>query len=188
VTLSTLVVFTAFGYALGRHADALSDLSRTDSLTGLRNQRAFDERLEEEVARAGRYGSPLSLLILDIDRLKAINDQSGHEAGNAALRAVGGALRVGARLSDLASRIGGDEFAIIAPSTDASAAHALGERIRALVAGTEKGPLGPVTVSVGVSTLEHEGAAASTLLRAADKALYEAKHQGRNRVVLARPT
>ena len=182
VTLSTMVVFFAFGYVLGRQVDALVDLSRTDPLTGLRNQRAFDERLADEVARAGRYGGPLSLLIADVDSLKAVNDRGGHHAGNLALRAVGDAMRKDARQTDMAARIGGDEFALIAPNTDASEAAALGDRIRSLVAQNEAVE---VTISVGVATLGRERPEGEALLRAADAALYEAKHRGRNRVVSA---
>jgi diguanylate cyclase len=182
VTLSTMVVFFAFGYVLGRQADALVDLSRTDPLTGLRNQRAFDERLGEEVARAARYGGPLSLLVADVDSLKALNDRGGHHAGNLALRAVAAAMRTDARQTDLAARIGGDEFALIAPKTDATEAAALGDRIRGLV---EHHDAIGVTISVGVATLGPELPDAQALLRAADAALYEAKHRGRNRVVAA---
>jgi diguanylate cyclase (GGDEF)-like protein len=177
VTLSTMAVFFGFGYVLGRQVDALVDLSRTDPLTGLRNQRAFDERLADEVARAGRYGGPLSLLIADVDSLKAVNDRGGHHAGNLALRAVADAMRKDARQTDLAARIGGDEFALIAPSTDASEAAALGDRIRSLVAEHDAVH---VTISVGVATLGRERPDAGGLLRAADAALYEAKHRGRN--------
>jgi diguanylate cyclase (GGDEF)-like protein len=179
VVVSTLAVFSAFGYVLGRQADALAELSHTDALTGLRNQRSFDERLGEEMARAARYGLPLSLLILDIDGLKAINDQRGHDAGNAALRAVGRALRAGARRSDLAARIGGDEFAVVAPATDGPAARALAERIRLLVADSPGG----VSASLGVATLDHDTGSPGALVRAADAALYQAKRDGRNRVV-----
>jgi diguanylate cyclase (GGDEF)-like protein len=183
VTASTMVVFGAFGYVLGRQADALVDLSRTDPLTRLRNQRAFEERLAEEVARAGRYGGPLSLLIADVDGLKAVNDRGGHHAGNLALRAVGAAMGKDARQTDLAARIGGDEFALVAPNTRAAEAVALAERIRGLVA--EHGPDG-VTISLGVATLgAGERGDAEALLRAADAALYEAKHRGRNQVVAA---
>jgi diguanylate cyclase (GGDEF)-like protein len=181
VTASTVVVFFAFGYVLGRQADALVDLSRTDPLTGLRNARAFEERLGEEVARAGRYGGPLSLLIADVDGLKAINDRGGHHAGNFALRAVGDAMRKGARQTDLAARIGGDEFALLAPNTLASEALALGDRMRCLVAEDASG----VTISVGVATLRAHRPDAEELLLAADAALYEAKHRGRNQVVAA---
>jgi len=181
-TVSTMAVFALFGYVLGRQADALVSLSRTDSLTGLRNQGAFQERLADEVARAGRYRTPLSLLVCDVDRLKTINDRGGHQAGNIALRAVADALRRDARQTDLAARIGGDEFALIAPNTVAGEALALGERMRRRVA--EQGPAG-VTVSVGVATLDVGRQDAAALLGAADAALYEAKRCGRNRVTSA---
>jgi len=180
VTTSTMVVFFAFGHVLGRQADALVDVARTDPLTGLRNQRAFEERLAEEVARTERYGGTLSLLIADVDGLKAVNDRGGHHAGNLALRAVADAMRSDARQTDLAARIGGDEFALLAPNTVASEAVALGDRIRSLV--TEQGRAG-VTISIGVATLGAEQSDAEALLQSADAALYEAKHRGRNQVV-----
>jgi diguanylate cyclase len=180
VTVSTAVVFASFGYVLGRQAEALVALSRTDPLTGLGNPLAFEDRLEQETSRVARYGEPLSLLLLDVDGLKSINDRHGHAAGNRALQAVARALRTGARAADLTARIGGDEFALLAPSTSRPAAAALGERIRALVAGDGVDGL---TVSVGVATLE--GAHAShpdSLREGADHALYDAKRAGRNRV------
>lgn len=183
VTLSTLAVFALFGYVLGRQADALVELSRTDTLTGLRNPLAFEERLREETARADRYREPLSLLLVDVDGLKAINDRHGHRAGDLALQAVGRALREGGRQTDLAARVGGDEFALLASSTPPSAAVALGERIRSLVAAQG---IGGLTVSLGVATLEPGGASGAGFLReVADTALYEAKRRGRNRVVSA---
>jgi diguanylate cyclase (GGDEF)-like protein len=183
VTLSTIVVFSMFGYALGRQADTLLRLSRTDALTGLPNPRASSERFEAELARAARYREPLSLLLVDVDGLKAMNDGNGHRAGDLALQAVARAMRTGARQTDLAARLGGDEFALLAPSTPRPAAVALGERIRSLVA--EQGVAG-LTVSVGVVTADHgNSSAAATLRETADGALYEAKRQGRNRVVSA---
>ncbi|HET6898433.1 MAG TPA: GGDEF domain-containing protein [Vicinamibacteria bacterium] len=180
VTASTMVVFFTFGHVLGRQADALVDLARTDPLTGLRNQRAFEERLADEVARSGRYGGPLSVLLADVDGLKGINDRGGHHAGNLALRAVADAMRRDARQTDLAARIGGDEFVILAPNTVTSEAVALGDRIRSLVA--EQGGAG-VTLSIGVATLPAAQSDVEALLRSADAALYEAKHRGRNQVV-----
>lgn len=182
VTVSTGLVFAAFGWILGRKADALVALSHTDPLTGLGNTLAFEDRLEHEAARAARYGEPLSLLLVDVDGLKSINDRHGHGAGNQALQAVARALRTGARATDLPARVGGDEFAMLTPSTPGSAAAALGERIRALVAGERQPGL---TVSVGVATLEQARASdARRLLDGADAALYEAKRRGRNRVVM----
>jgi two-component system cell cycle response regulator len=111
ITLSTIVVFAAFGLVLGRQADALVRLSRTDRLTGLGNPLAFAERLEAEISRAARYGEPLSLLVLDVDRLKTINDRDGHRAGDLALQAVARGLYGGARKTDLAARVGGPQHA-----------------------------------------------------------------------------
>jgi diguanylate cyclase (GGDEF)-like protein len=183
VLLSTLAVFASFGYMLGRQADALVKLSRTDRLTGLSNRLAFEERLEQEAARLARYGEPVALLLADVDGLKAINDRQGHRGGDLALLAVARALRNSARQTDLAVRIGGDEFALLAPSTSRLAAVALGERIRSLVG--EQGVDG-LTVSVGVATLEPgRSLAAEYLPEIADTALYEAKRRGRNQVVLA---
>lgn len=183
VLLSTLVVFASFGYVLGRQADALVELSRTDPLTGLGNTLAFEERLEQEAARSVRYGQPLALLLADVDGLKAINDRHGHRAGDRALQAVGRSLRDGARQTDMAVRVGGDEFAVLAPSSSRAAAVALGERIRLLVVG--QGIEG-LTISLGVAILEPGRPLAADYLREmADTALYEAKSRGRNQVVLA---
>ena len=181
VTVSTALVFASFGYTLGRQADALVALSRTEPLTGLGNLLAFEDRLELENSRAARYHEPLSLLLLDVDWLKTINDRHGHRAGNRALQAVARALRSGARATDLPSRVGGDEFALLAPRTPAAAAAALGERIRTLVA--DEGVYG-LTVSVGVATVDGaRGSDSTRLWDRADAGLYEAKRQGRNRVM-----
>jgi diguanylate cyclase (GGDEF)-like protein len=185
VTVSTLVIFCAFGYAIGRQADALAELSVSDPLTGLLNHRGFTESLEEEVARTRRYRAPLSLLMADVDGLKAINDREGHAAGDRALRLVAGALAGDARGTDSVARIGGDEFALIAPHTDAADAFALAERIRSLVAG--QGQPDAITISVGVATADPGQTAAGALFRAADAALYAAKRRGRDRVAAAGP-
>jgi diguanylate cyclase (GGDEF)-like protein len=181
VTVSTLAVFTLFGYVVGRQADALADLAVSDYLTGVGNHRAFVEGLEAEVARSARYGGPLSLLVADVDGLKAVNDRAGHAAGNLALQTVAGALSDHARRTDLVARIGGDEFALVAPGTEARDALALADRIRSLVNRPGGGP----TVSVGVATLDPRRPTAAALFEAADRALYDAKRQGRNRVAAA---
>jgi len=182
VTLSTAAVFASFGVVLGRQADALVRLSRTDALTGLGNPLAFVDRLQQEVSHSHRYGEPLSLLLVDVDGLKSINDQGGHGAGNRALQAVARALRTGARAADLPARVGGDEFALLTPGTPLPAAAALAERIRALVA--REAPDGP-TVSVGVATLDTARGDGADLRDRADAALYEAKRKGRDRVEVA---
>lgn len=183
IALSTLLAFVVYGTALGRQADRLYELSRTDTLTRLGNRRWFQERLDAEFARAARYGVPLGVLLVDLDGLKELNDRHGHRVGDQALSRVATAIRNGCRAADLAARWGGDEFALLAPSTGREEARLLAERIRAL-AGAGSGP-DAVTVSVGLASLEPGSRIASpeALVRAADAALYEAKRTGRNRVV-----
>jgi diguanylate cyclase (GGDEF)-like protein len=184
VAVSTAAAFALFGYGLGRRADHLWDLSRTDTLTGLRNARVFRERLDEEVARERRYGHPLSLLLIDVDWLKKINDRSGHRGGDDALVHVARALQQTARSTDVAARWGGDEFALLAPDTGAEDAVRLAERIRSLVSATALANGELVTVSIGVATTTGSRDGPGLALRErADAALYSAKQQGRNRVV-----
>jgi diguanylate cyclase (GGDEF)-like protein len=187
LTLSTTLVFAAFSYVLGRQADRLYDLSSTDSLTGLRNRRAVHKRLEEEFERAERYGEELSVLLIDLDGLKELNDRHGHRAGDGALRKAAAAIRNRSRAADLAARWGGDEFILLAPNTGRPEALQLAERIRALVDEGVAAASQPVTVSVGVATLEPGGGLRNpdALVSLADGALYEAKRLGRNRVVEA---
>jgi len=160
----------------------LQQESLTDKLTGVANRGAFDHRLTEELHRAQRYGSSLSLLMVDVDRFKYYNDTFGHPAGDGVLQTVAMALRC-ARPSDMLARYGGEEFAVILPATDREGACVFAERMRKAVASAAV-PHGPVTVSIGASTLTPDGSE-STLLAAADKALYLAKHGGRNLVVHA---
>jgi diguanylate cyclase (GGDEF)-like protein len=182
VALSTLLAFSLFGYLLGRQADRLYELSHSDALTGLRNRRAFEERMADEIVRSARYGSPLSVLLLDVDGLKEHNDRRGHRAGDAALVRVADAIRSGSRKADVAARWGGDEFVILAPSTGGDEALQLAERVRASAADPENG----ISISGGLATWSEVGRGdGESLLRAADAALYEAKRRGRNRVVAA---
>ena len=114
---ATALIFALFGYILGRHADELAELSETDALTHLLNARGFASRLRAEIRRAKRYREPLSVLFLDVDGLKNINDRHGHRAGSEALREVAGVIRAELRATDTGARWGGDEFTIIAPNT-----------------------------------------------------------------------
>jgi diguanylate cyclase (GGDEF)-like protein len=190
VGVSTALVMAIAGYLLGRSADHLIESSGTDSLTQLSNRRSFESRLNYEVSRALRYAEPLSLLIVDMDGLKLVNDRAGHAAGDTALLVIAQALTNCARRSDLAARLGGDEFAIIAPSTQVELAAELAERIRTMLASGQVGPLPDdpsraVTVSIGVADLRSTGEMTSgALLRAADQALYQAKAKGKNQVVV----
>jgi diguanylate cyclase (GGDEF)-like protein len=184
---ATAVIFALFGYILGRQADSLANLSRTDALTGLLNPRGFGVQLRTELKRSKRNHTPLTLLFLDLDGLKAINDRHGHRAGSAALRQIARVIRSELRATDVAARWGGDEFTILAPNTAGTAAVAFAERIRRRIAA-QVGPLA-LTASIGVATLEgdEEGkrSEATALMRAADAALYEAKKRGKNTVVVA---
>jgi two-component system, cell cycle response regulator len=184
VFVSTAVVFVVLGYVLGRQADELRRLSTTDALTGLSNRHAFQARLREEWRRARRYGTALALLLIDVDGLKQVNDQQGHEAGDRVLRDVAGAIRYTLRGTDIGSRWGGDEFAIIAPGTVTAAADRLGHRLLNQLSARAS----PVTVSVGVAIFDPSAQpvqSAQMLMRAADRALYQAKATGRNRIRVA---
>jgi diguanylate cyclase (GGDEF)-like protein len=171
-----------FAYVLGRRADQLYEASTSDALTGLRNRRVVDERLEEEMARARRYRSVLSVLLIDIDGLKDVNDRHGHRAGDLTIREAAAAIRSGSRATDLAARWGGDEFMVLAPNTALPEARQLGERIRLLAAEGRAAP-GGLTLSIGVATCRDTDAGGEAVVRRADAALYEAKRRGRNRVV-----
>lgn len=160
-----------------------------DGLTKIANRRRFEERLDEEAQRHGRYELPLSLILLDLDHFKNVNDTFGHQTGDAVLRGVAGLLLESLRSSDLPARFGGEEFAVILPHTCREQALLLAERIRLRVAGRDFGEDGQkvrLTVSAGVAALE-PGARGQELVSLADQALYLAKNGGRNRVVVASP-
>ena len=170
----------------------------TDTLTGLHNRRYLETRLEEELARARRYRLPLSCLFLDADHFKGINDTWGHAVGDQVLVETAQRVKACLRASDIATRYGGEEFALILPQTGMDEAQHLAERIRLEVAGTSVAvvddgrPLG-ITLSIGVSEIlpgVHDGdlrALGQRVLAQADAALYQAKAQGRNRVVCHLP-
>jgi two-component system, cell cycle response regulator len=184
---ATALIFAVFGYILGRHADGLAELSETDALTSLLNARGFARRMSAEIKRSKRYREPLSLLFLDLDGLKDINDRYGHRAGSEALRQVAEVIRAELRGSDAGARWGGDEFTILAPNTEIAAAVSFAERIRVRIA--EHVGDWPLTASIGIASVDHrecaEAADPSALMRAADDAMYEAKRRGKNTVVAA---
>jgi diguanylate cyclase (GGDEF)-like protein len=162
----------------------IKGLSRTDGLTRLANRRVFDERLQHELARAGRYKQELSLLLVDVDCFKEFNDCFGHPAGDEVLVNVASLLRATARFTDMVARYGGEEFAIILPCTDGTGARLTAERCRAAI-GTASWVRRGVTVSIGAATLGGLVDGAEGLIGAADVALYRAKRAGRNRIVHA---
>ena len=171
----------AYQQELERANARLQELATTDGLTGVNNRAAFNDRLAEEFARAGRYDRPLSVVLLDVDHFKQFNDSFGHPAGDGVLQRVAGLLRQTARLTDIVARYGGEEFAIVLPDTDRAGAMVLAERCRRAIAG-EDWDRRAVTISVGVSTLTPTTADAPALVQEADDALYASKDAGRNRV------
>ncbi|MDQ7912861.1 diguanylate cyclase [Pseudomonas sp. 102515] len=159
---------------------AAEQRSVTDALTGLLNRRAFDLRLAEHLLRAEEQRTPLSMLLIDVDHFKAYNDAYGHQAGDTALQAVGQLLLQSCRDNDACFRYGGEEFAILLPGADLTAAHLVAERCRVAVAN-HAWSRRPITLSVGLVT-HGAGMDAYTLTEGADRALYAAKGAGRNRI------
>ena len=159
---------------------ALEAQALTDELTGVRNRRAFDRALHEELARAERQGTPVSLLLVDVDRFKAFNNTFGHGAGDKALRALGSLLTTGTRPFDVVARYDDDEFALILPNTAEDAAVHVGERLRRAVESA-RWQEQTVTISIGASTSEADKEPAA-LIAEADEALQHVKQTGRNRV------
>ncbi len=161
--------------------EQLQNLAVTDGLTGLRNRRAFEEHLIQEVAEAKRFKTPLSLLMIDVDHFKQFNDTFGHSLGDEVLRTVASILSKGARQSDIVARYGGEEFAIIMPNTDLTSAMLAAERLRRTVEECEGFPRS-ITISVGVAQWVDTMQSQHDLVELADQALYRAKSSGRNRV------
>jgi two-component system, cell cycle response regulator len=176
-----------FNDALRQSVVQTIEMAVTDGLTGLHNRRYLETHLDILFERAVSRGRPLSYLITDIDRFKSINDAFGHDGGDVVLREFANLLRRQVRGADLVSRYGGEEFVVAMPDTDAELAAKVAERVRAAVAEKSfelpNGRKIPVTVSVGVATLEGRADSIASLAKRADTALYEAKAAGRNRVV-----
>jgi diguanylate cyclase (GGDEF)-like protein len=195
VAALTLAVVAGLAMRLARpllrlfgEASKLRRQARTDSLTGLVNRRAFDDRLSRELETAGSLGYEVTLVMCDLDNFKAINDRYGHLAGDEVLRAVGRVFSESVRDRDIAARYGGEELALVLPGTPLIGGRRLSERIRRkleeLRVETADGETISFTASFGAATFPTH-ASAERLLAAADRALYEAKDTGRNRVVTA---
>lgn len=176
--------YVAAGDPEGRQLAELALASRRDALTGLANRRAFDEELAREVARAAREGTPLSVIVLDVDRFKAVNDRHGHAAGDEVLRAVAARAAGVLRAEHLLARLGGEEFGAVLAGADLAQATAAAERMRAALAAAPVEAAGQalrVTASFGCATLA-PGETGEALVARADARLYAAKEAGRDRV------
>ncbi len=156
----------------------------TDGLTGCYNRRSFELQLERDLHLATRMRQPLSLIMLDLDNFKHINDQAGHDAGDVALRLLADTLRSELRGVDTAARFGGDEFVIILPQANVDGAMLVAERLRNRMSEIEVPNFGQITASLGVATFPYHASSRDTLVVAADRALYSSKNCGRNRVSL----
>jgi len=169
----------------GAYHEEIYRLKTTDGLTGAYNKRYFDEELERELHRFQRYERPLSLLIMDIDHFKRINDDYGHLAGDRVLSQLGLLMSSNIRREDTFCRYGGEEFTVLMPEMDLAGAVAMADRLRQLVEEAHFSFEGldlPVTVSIGVAEADNTMTEADSFIRIADKRLYKAKDDGRNRV------
>ncbi|MDB4937916.1 MAG: hypothetical protein JWP87_4888 [Labilithrix sp.] len=194
---SAAVVLVAVGLELGRRIDILERTTREDPMTRVANRRHWETCLRREVDRALGSRMPLSVVMIDVDNLKRLNDAHGHGCGDRALALVGEVLRDTCRSRDVAARFGGDEFAVLLPRTRVSEARVLAERIRAELARRRAAPSAPldllVTVSIGIADLDgvpnagrsSDAAIADLLFESADRALYVAKSRGRDRIEAA---
>lgn len=184
--LTHFASLVALAVAADQARDTLARLAATDHLTDLPNRRTFNERLDNEVVRATRHARPLSLMLLDIDHFKAINDTHGHEVGDRVLREVAQRLGSQVRRGEMLSRIGGEEFAWLLPESDPEAAMRVAERARRAVAAAPFHGVGRVTASLGICSMSN-ATDAGALFRRADAALYRAKSEGRDRAVCYDP-
>ena len=165
--------------------EGLTHATRRDPLTDLLNRRGFEQVFDVELERARRTGTPLSLVVGDLDRFKEINDNFGDDVGDEALRRVAVVIDAAKRGFDAAARVGGEEFAVLAPDADEQGAYMLAERIRVDVERSFSGGPGPLTASFGVATFPLHGQSTESLLRAGDQALFAAKRLGSNRSVIS---
>lgn len=174
------------GQLIEQHQDTLHHLATRDGLTGLFNHITFYTMLEDEVARSRRSGTPVSLLMLDLDHFKSVNDKFGHVAGDMVLKEFGEIILRQSRSIDKVCRYGGEEIAVILPETTTAGAVIAGERMRATIEGhlfkLKEGQDLSITISIGVATALEHVASAQELVIVADRALYIAKQRGRNQV------
>ncbi|MGB7539802.1 MAG: GGDEF domain-containing protein [Anaerolineales bacterium] len=187
-TVSRLAFFLITVWLLGRQRrtmDSIRRMAMTDSLTGAYNTRTFFDMLQKEMARSRRYNRPLSLIYLDIDNFKKVNDSHGHQMGNSVLAAVAAALRESVRRMDIVARVGGDEFSILLPEVDETAARSTVGRVQENL-GRETAQKGcGVTVSLGAVTYRTMDYTADDIIRTADDLMYRVKRGGKNGALFA---
>jgi diguanylate cyclase (GGDEF)-like protein len=183
---NTIFKFLTGGNIEVAYHEEIYRMTIIDGLTGFHNKRSFLEFLEREMARCGRYGRPLSLLMFDIDHFKRINDEHGHLTGDYVLKEMARRLQPRVRREELLARYGGEEFCAVLPETPRDGALQFAEQVRQIVANEAfefEGDVMNVTVSVGVATLQGEPWDPQTFIKIVDDNLYRAKNSGRNRVV-----
>jgi diguanylate cyclase (GGDEF)-like protein len=189
IRMSSMLRIKRLTDELERLNRSLAELATIDPLTQIANRRVVEQRLAHEFQRHRRYKHPFAVALVDIDHFKAVNDGHGHPAGDRVLVEVAAAIRYSVRATDLVARFGGEEFIIVAPETGSVAARLMADRVRRAIAvrtaGRAEQGLPPVTASLGVASTESKAADETELVAKADAALYQAKNEGRNRVVVA---
>jgi len=190
IRMSSMLRIKRLADELERVNKELAELATIDGLTQVANRRAVEQRLVHEFQRARRYKHPFTCMLIDIDHFKAVNDNYGHPVGDKVLIEVAAAIRQSTRNTDLVGRFGGEEFMVLAPETPMTSGELVADRIRRSIAHrtasrVEKG-MPAVTASLGLASTELAVASETELVARADQALYRAKHEGRNRVIVAR--
>jgi len=190
MTITTAVVFTGLGCAIGRREQLITGLALTDSLTALYNKRYYKNRLEQEFERFRRQGISMSVVQIDLDHFKKINDNWGHQAGDEVLRNLGALLLANCRKNEVAARVGGEEMSVIVCDSSEDQAYQLAERLRKEIENariTWDGEMLKITASFGVACSNNSDGNAWEVYRNADQALYRAKEEGRNRTCVYTP-
>ena len=178
-------VTTMLAADIKRSKDLLRLLSETDEMTSLQNKRSFNESLSREIKKAARYSRKFSILLVDADNLKDVNDNYGHGAGDQLIKVLANTMKESLRSSDVLARIGGDEFVVLLPEADHTHALEAGERIRSATVNTSfdrEGRRIDMTVSIGIASYPDDGESLEDIMENADRALYKSKKMGRNRV------
>ncbi len=180
VACATFIAYALVTATLSSALRRLKELSRTDPLTEIHNRRSFQEAAAVELSRARRSGHSFSLMYLDLDNFKHVNDTRGHDAGDALLRTVSAELRSATRVTDVVARLGGDEFAVLLPETDADGAADVAAKVRSRLQACMNLGAWPVTFSIGVVSCARTPEEVAVVLDAADKLMYSVKKSGKN--------